>query len=283
MQQTLGWWSLIDVAVIGGVALVLPICLGHRWRWLVAALAAAVACPLPAGTAGAYISGGVWAVVAAGVLVERVGGHGPLTSWRLEEAVAAIGAGYALTAAAWFELSRLGATPLGIAEPIVELTAVHFTYVGVGALTLALAALARSTSRAGHRTGVAAVVLTAGAPLVVALGFVSHSALAQIGGAVLVSAAVFCTAGLELVAAIRPGPTAVRMALALSGVAVWAPMVLAVQWASAQHIGVWALGIDAMVRTHGALNALGFVAAGLVALHLERRRAEACHEEVAWS
>ncbi|MEZ5180089.1 MAG: YndJ family transporter [Acidimicrobiales bacterium] len=50
----------------------------------------------------------------------------------------------------------------------------------------------------------------------------------------------------------------------------WAPMVLAVAWAAAQHFDVPALSIPDMVRTHGAGNAIGFVGAGLLA----RRHAE---------
>lgn len=40
-------------------------------------------------------------------------------------------------------------------------------------------------------------------------------------------------------------------------------MVLAVAWAAGQHWDVPALSIDAMARTHGATNAIGFVACGV--------------------
>jgi hypothetical protein len=237
----------------------------------VAALAVSYACLLPDRSPGAGAVGGVWLVVALWVGAVTIFSGGPLLTWELRHAVTAVAAGYTVVAASWFELSRLGVSPLGIDEPIVQLTAVHFTFVGVAALLLALAAYERAPSRRGRRLGVVALSLTAGAPVIIALGFVTHGSWAQIGGAALMSIGVFCTAGLELAAVARPGTTDVRVLLGVSGLSVWFPMVLAVLWAAAQHIGVWAPGIDAMVRTHGALNAIGFVAAGLIALALERR------------
>jgi hypothetical protein len=56
-----------------------------------------------------------------------------------------------------------------------------------------------------------------------------------------------------------------RLLLAVSGLAVWAPMALAVAWAAGQHWDVPALSIPAMVRWHGLPNAVGFVVAGLLA------------------
>jgi hypothetical protein len=107
---------------------------------------------------------------------------------------------------------------MGIHEPIVALTAVHFTYVGVAALMLADAALARRRGRVDRVVGRWGLALTAAAPPVVAAGFVTGSALPQIGGAVLVSLGVFCTATLELQVAAQPGGAATRMALAIRAV-----------------------------------------------------------------
>ena len=65
--------------------------------------------------------------------------------------------------------------------------------------------------------------------------------------------------------------------LTLVDLAVWAPMVLAVAWAAGQHWDVPILSIPDMARTHGVANALGFIGAGLLARHLDRR------QETAWS
>jgi hypothetical protein len=54
-----------------------------------------------------------------------------------------------------------------------------------------------------------------------------------------------------------------RALLVVSSVAPLVPMVLAVQWALAQHVSMPALSINAMASTHGLLNAVGFVMVGL--------------------
>jgi hypothetical protein len=118
--------------------------------------------------------------------------------------------------------------------------------------------------------GRAALALTVGVPPIVAIGFVTGAALPQVGGAVLLTIGVWLTAGLELARAAR-GRLAVapRVLLAVSGVAVWAPMVLAVAWAAGQHWAIPILSIPDMARTHGMANAFGFIGAGLLALRLE--------------
>src|SRR5690606_6863319 len=116
---------------------------------------------------------------------------GPPFFWSRSDAVRLLASAYGLVAATWLVLSCAGASPLGIHEPIVELTAVHFTYVGVGALTLAEAAIGRERARRGRVAGGVGLALTAGAPVVVATGFTTGSALLQIGGAVLMSLGVF--------------------------------------------------------------------------------------------
>jgi hypothetical protein len=190
----------------------------------------------------------------------------------------ALAAGYAVVAAACFVASRAGAELFGVGEPIVELTAVHYTYAGCAALTLAALALERSDARGrGHRLALAAVVLTGLAPPVVAAGFVAGAALPQVGGAVLMTLGVWATASRHLAEAATVAtsatPTAggspsVRFLLGLSGLSVWAPMVLAVAWAAGQHWDVPVLSIPDMARTHGVANALGFTVAGLVARRL---------------
>lgn len=69
---------------------------------------------------------------------------------------------------------------------------------------------------------------------------------------------------------LRPAPRprdvvndAGRALLVVSSVAPLVPMVLAVQWALAQHVSMPALSINAMASTHGLLNAVGFVMIGL--------------------
>lgn len=246
--------QLIDGAVLAGTGVVAPLALGPWRRWVLATTTVAVALALGAGpVAGAAAAP---ALVVAGVALVAVGRHaGPLFFWGQADVVRVLAAAWATVAAAALITSRLGLEPFGIHEPIVQLTAVHFLFAGTGAITLAGAT--------GSRW---AIVVTAAAPPFVALGFVSGWAVPQVGGAVLMAFGVFTIAALQLRAALTSRMAGTRrLLLAVSGLAVWAPMVLAVAWAAGQHWDVPALSIPAMVRWHGLPNAVGFVVAGLLA------------------
>ena len=110
------------------------------------------------------------------------------------------------------------------------------------------------------------MVLTAAAPPVVALGFVTGAALPQVGGALLMTLGVWITATLQLNDAFRSGAHRVEATLLfISGLAIWVPMLLAVAWAAGQHWDVPVLSVHDMARTHGVVNTFAFVICGLVA------------------
>jgi len=252
----------VDLLVLLGVAVVLPLAFPRGWSWFVATSAALVALLLPVGILACSFAA-PWIVVAITTAVSRVQLSRLLPD--LPHVARTAAAGYALVGSAAFTASRLGVGLFGTQEPIVELTAVHFTFAGCGALVLATRFIGRGPRRSSATARVA-TVLIATAPAFVAAGFVSHHALPQVGGAVVLTVGVWLTATLELVAArdrSRPAPD--RLLLVVSGLAVWGPMVLAVSWAAGQHWDVPALSIDLMVRTHGVANALAFVVCGLVA------------------
>jgi hypothetical protein len=171
---------------------------------------------------------------------------------------------WAAVAAGALASSLAGLSLFAIREPVVRLTAVHYLYAGVGALTIAHRLAAIRPPRSVLATS--AVVLTAGAPPVVALGFIVVHPLFQVGGAVLMTLGVWATSLMLLGTARRAGSWPHRVPALFAGLAAWGPMVLAVAWATAQHVpGVPALSIADMARTHGLVNGLGFVLAGLVA------------------
>ena len=258
MQATVP--ALVHVVVLVGIGGALPLALGGRWRWwLAAATAAAAAFALPRGPASAALVLPFAAVAAATLLAwVRPAGRD------LPHAAAGLARVYAVVAAGALVQSRAGWRLLGLGEPIVELTAVHYMFAGCAALVLAARRL--GDGGAAGRAAVAAVVLTGAAPPVVAAGFVTGAAAPQVGGAVLVALGVCTTAALELRrAAGRPRRWRHDLLLGVSGLAVWAPMVLAVAWAAGQHWAVPALSIPAMVRTHGVANAVAFVLCGLAA------------------
>ncbi len=253
--------TLVDLLVLLGVSVVLPLALPRGWSWSVAASTALGALVMPTGAFAAALAVPL-IVVATATLVTSA--RNSREQRNLCGAAQLAAAGYVVVASMALLCSRLGSAPFAIREPIVELTAVHFMYAGVGALALAAGFLEHSS---GWRLTVArlSTVLVAAAPVVVATGFITHSPLPQIGGAVLLTFGVWLTATLELAAVFdRVGRVPARALQLVSAVAVWIPMVLAVAWATGQHWDVPALSIDAMVRTHGVVNALAFVVAGLV-------------------
>ena len=171
---------------------------------------------------------------------------------------------YLTVGGTWLVASRLGLEPVGIGEPIVELTAVHFHFAGFAAALLA-ARTYEVAARVTPRWATAGTLLTIASPPIVALGFTTGSAPAQIGGALLLSIGVWIVAALTL-AAVLPltAGAGAKALLAVSALSVGAPMVLAVFWAAGQHYHVPALDVPAMARIHGTLNAFGFSLAGLL-------------------
>jgi hypothetical protein len=256
--------TLIDGFVLLGFGVVVPLAFGAAWRWsIVAGLAAASFFIAEGAVAGALAVPAVLAAVALGV--RSAADAGPIFFWRPTHVARLVASIFVVAAAGALLASRLGASPLGLTEPIVELTAVHYVYAGAAALTLA-----EATGR------LPAMVLTAVAPPLIALGFLTGAALPQVGGAVLMAAGVWTTATWELRSALDSSITRrVRVLLAVSGLAIWAPTVLAVAWAAGQHWRIPILSIPDMARTHGAANALGFVLCGLVARRVERRKVAA--------
>lgn len=260
---------LIDAVLLLGVAVVLPLALGGplRW-WAVAASAALVALYLPTGWSAVLVL--PFAAVAAASALRTIRQVGATRRWRHSEVIGVIASLYALVAAGALAQSRSGVVLLGIREPIVALTSVHYMFAGSAALVLAAAALdgVGAGSIDLHRWWLVAwvaVVLTAGAPPIVAAGFVTGAALAQVGGAALMTVGVWLTASLELRTAFESTrPTASRVLLGISGLSIWVPMILAVAWAAGQHWDVPALSIPDMARTHGLANALAFVLCGLL-------------------
>ena len=260
--------TLTDLLVLLGVAVVLPLSLGGRvwwWRGAAGGVLAAFQLPRGAGAAGLVLP---FLLVAAVMLAGRIATAGPLLFWGISDVVHALAALWAVVAAGALVVSRGGFVVLGQREPFVELTTIHYTYAGAAALVLAGAALPAATGR-WRWVGGWAIALTAAAPPMVATGFVTGHPLPQVGGAVLMTLGVWLTAALQLRPAGHAGSPSAGVLLTMSGLAVWAPMILAVSWAAGQHFDLPALSIGDMARTHGLANALGFTLLGLVGRRLQ--------------
>lgn len=238
----------MNAALLVGVAVVLPLALQERFRfWLVSAVGVLISLVLPAGPLAGL-------ALAPWVLLTVVTGLRALAArefWR------AMIAGFAGTASIALVFSRIEFTLFGILEPIVKLTALHFTYAGAGTLSLAHR-LVRVRPSTASRIARAIVFV---APPVVALGFITRSAVGQLGGALLMTAGVYSVALLQL----RDARTS--WLWKLSCASPWVAMGLGVSWAANQYFPqVPALTVPDMVPTHGALNAFGFVLCGVLAM-----------------
>ena len=84
----------------------------------------------------------------------------------------------------------------------------------------------------------------------------------------MITIATWSLAAITVAFVVPHEPAIIRTFLIVSSVAVLAPMVLAVFWATAQYYDVPALSIPAMAEVHGTLNAFGFVTCGLIGWRL---------------
>lgn len=163
-------------------------------------------------------------------------------------------------------LSRLGVSPLGYAEPIVILTAVHFHYAGFTAPLFA-----GMTGRAiGDPFPLAyalfrfvALGVIAGPPLL-ATGFVLYAPLLKIVAALL---SVISLIGLSLLVIFmlhRIRHHLAQILLAVSVGSLIVGMVFAATYAVGEFTGHLPISIPQMVRIHGIANGLGFSLCGLL-------------------
>lgn len=170
-------------------------------------------------------------------------------------------------AGCWLVASRAGATPLGFHEPIVLLTAVHFSFTGFLALTL-IGIAGRTLSRTTRllRSAYACIVflIILSIPMV-ALG-IAVSPLLEMVGVVLTAGSLLWYAGVALVALVpRLSGVAVRLFLTLSSLSLLGAMVLAIGYGVSEYVEYPHVDIPTMVEFHGPLNAYGFVLMGLLA------------------
>lgn len=250
---------VMNAALVTGVAFVLPIALrDQHLPWTIAAASVTVSLSLePGKLAALLVAPWLLLTVRSGILALLT-----RTYWL------AMAAGFAGTAALALITSRLELTLFEIHEPIVKLTALHFTYAGAGTLMLAQRL---DESRPSVWTRLARWVVFL-APPVVATGFVTRLWVAQVGGALMMTLGVWLIASMQF-ADVRRGAGAPRVLWLVSSLSPWVAMVLGVAWAANLYWPtVPALTVVDMVPTHGALNAFGFVTCAHLAWWLEWSR-----------
>ena len=271
----MGGYDLTEGLLMLGVAVIVPLALAlHRQlgRGVVVATAlaaagVAVGFALPP-SVGAAALGAPWllgAVAWALVTAWRWWTHG-----RVIEAFAAVVVhGWLVIGAAWLAVHLAGLEPVGVSEPIVLLTGVHFHFAGFIAGTLAIRVRSATTADA-PRLSATVLVTVVGAPSLVAFGFFFIDWFQAIGAAVLtVGLWLYSWLVLRHVAPRAQG--AARLLLTVSALAVLVPMLLAVQWAAGQSLDVPRLSIPDMVAVHGTTNAIAFSLLGAIGWHLRSR------------
>ena len=228
---------------------------------LTAALPLLPAFALPAGPLAAGLT--IPWLVLAGLLVVAAVVHGVhglpriLHPTHAADLAADTALGFLGVGAVFATADRLGLRVMDFSATIGLLTAVHFHFAGFGLLSLAVL-LAKRDDRLGLA---AAIGLVIGMPLT-ATGFVLASSLVGWIGAVVVGVAGLGAAlGFLRLAAAEPGRR--RLAMTGAALALLVGVPLRVGWASAVLFELPFLDLDAMVRTHGALNGVAVTVAAV--------------------
>jgi YndJ-like protein len=223
---------------------------------LAAALALVGSFALPAGPMAAALAVPWLALCAAAALAAAVHGVPRLPDLLRPARAAELGVDASLAflavGATFAAMDRVGLAPMGFSPAIILLTATHFHVAGFG--LLGLASLFAGTRPALH---VPVMALVAGMP-VTALGFILPSPLLSALGALMVGLAGIAFA-LSLLVSDAAG--ARRWANRAAGAALLVGMPMGITWSLAILFGVGFLNMDAMVRSHGALNATALLLA----------------------
>jgi YndJ-like protein len=198
------------------------------------------------------------------------------TSWRPggELAIAAAML-FVAVGGAWAVVSRAGMQPQDFSPAIVLLTGVHFHFAGF-VLPL-LAGLTTNLLNAGRLPSSVdrsmLLLIVAGVPLV-GVG-ISLSPLLEVVAALLLVVGCCLLAVRQVQAAMQTQHSTVLALLAISSLALLSAMIPAAIYAYAEFTNVSWLDIPTMIRTHGACNAFGFAACGVLGHSIARGNSSA--------
>jgi len=238
------------------------------------AIAAAASFRPRAGISAGLLAGG-WLLIcllaaAEGLLLFFRGGHRSPPGFCISAGLL-----YLAVGGAWLVLSRLGATPMHFAEPIILLTAVHFHFTGFALPVIAAATghtLAIRTARGTFASlfpYVAAGIV--GGPAILAAGFVLGSSLWKLIAALFLAAICVLLAVLLLLVVPHIEPRPAQLLLCISATSLIAGMALAGVYVVGDFTQHYWLLIPRMARLHGTVNALGVAFCGLLGWALAHR------------
>ena len=169
-----------------------------------------------------------------------------------------------LNGAVWLVITRLGATPMQLGEPIVLLTAVHFHFSG-----FALAFIAGATGGSLPTQGVARNVfqfITVGilaGTFLIAIGFLASPGW-KVAAIALFYSNLPALAGYLILGRSRVKSRLPRALLAVSSGSLAIGMTLALIYAAGEYSGDLLIDIPGMALWHGPINAIGFTLCALL-------------------
>ena len=228
--------------------LALPLAFGVALSYAWTPGLAAAACALP--------WAGLTALVGVGGLV-RVGEG----RWRnLDDLSLTASLLYLPVAGTWLAASRYGGRFMGFEEPIVLLTAVHFTFAGFASSLMAGCLGRFQEGKRFYRFSALGIVL---GPAAMALGFVFWP-LFKLTAVLVSTAALWIFAGLEWHAAGGMPHSGGRILLRISSAALLPGMLLAACYGLGEFLGLPWIDIPQMTRWHGLMNGLGVTLTGII-------------------
>ena len=276
--------ALVHAAVAIGMLVVVPLGLrlvdapglaGTRRWWPAAAVPGAGSLWLPRGPLAVTLAAlyALGALILAGHALARVRRSlRPQRSRRLAATEVAVLTALTcpLVAAGSLVAERAGYALGGFRLDVLTLTVAHFHFAGfAAALVAGLVCRAVPGRRAGR---LAALSVPAGTALVFAGYLVGALATGDAGEVVQAAGALVLTAGMWTVGwltwrDLRPAVAdrSTRALLTTSAAVLVVTMLLALDWAVGEAVGVPHLSVRAMAATHGLGNALGFALCGVAA------------------
>lgn len=206
---------------------------------------------------------GVWFLVCAAIALD---GAQRLVRSRGKSFVQfsfAAGEAYLAVAGLWLVASRAGVPFMGFREPIVLLTAVHFSFAGFASAVLA--GLTYERVRESQARGLLQVAFLAAVcgPGILGLAFLAGPKW-KLFAALLIAVGQLGLATAMMSVAVKAASGLGRWLLLIAGSSVVIGMMLAAFWAIGEYPLQPFVDIRQMAEFHGVLNGVGFVLCGLV-------------------
>lgn len=251
----------------GGSGLERPLIRGGRFLFRLGGLAALASLAfrpgeLSAAFAALYLLPAV--LVGAASVLRVASGLRDGSIWRSVELAQAAAGAFLFIGALFFVLHRQGFTFGGFHELVMQLTAVHFHFVGFGLMLMAAELVRR---RPGF--GIAVPLLLAGM-IATPIGFMTHPVGQALGALLVVAALLIISAGtVTTLAGMRPAP---RRLLFVSAVFPLLVGGTAAIYAIGEALGSSTIPIAVMAPIHGGFGAIGVVFCGLLGWRLATDR-----------